>query len=229
VKAAGLLLEKEIKYFTKLLAEPDSPFFAVLGGAKVSDKIGVIKNLFGLVNAILIGGGMAYTFLAAMGVNVADSMVEKDKLDLANEILAEAKAKKVEILLPTDHVVAKEIKADAKTRIVDNNGFEPGDKGLDIGPETAARYAAKIKQASTVVLNGPMGVFEMEPFYKGTETVIRAIAEADALSVVGGGDSAAAVNKVGVEDKISHISTGGGASLEMLEGKKLPGIAALEE
>jgi phosphoglycerate kinase len=225
--AAGFLLQKEIDSFGKVLGDPEKPFVAILGGAKVSDKIEVIKNLLSKVDSLLIGGAMAYTFIKAQGGAVGTSKTEDDKLDLARELIAEAKAKNVALLLPTDHVVADDFKADAKTQVVEQ--IPDGWMGLDIGPKSIVAYADAIKGAKTVVWNGPMGVFEMEPFAKGTMAVAEAIAASDCTSVVGGGDSVAAVNQSGKADKFTHISTGGGASLELLEGKTLPGIAALTD
>jgi len=226
--AAGFLLRKEIEAFEKALGDPAKPFVAILGGAKVSDKIGVIRNLLDKVDSILIGGAMAYTFLKAQGAGVGRSLTEDDKLDLAKELLAEAKAKGVALMLPTDHVVADEFKADANAKTVDG-AIPEGWMGVDIGPKTAAAFSAAIADAKTVVWNGPMGVFEMEPFAKGTFAVAKAVADSDCVSVVGGGDSVRAINESGLAGEFTHISTGGGASLELLEGKVLPGIAALTE
>ncbi|MHC5055967.1 MAG: phosphoglycerate kinase [Planctomycetota bacterium] len=226
--AAGFLLEKEIEAFGKALGEPEKPFVAILGGAKVSDKIGVIRNLLAKVDSILIGGAMAYTFLKAEGSGVGKSLTEDDKLDLAKELLAEAKAKGVALMLPTDHVVADDFKADANSKTVDR-AIPDGWMGVDIGPATIEAYCAAIAGAKTVVWNGPMGVFEMEPFAKGTFAVAKAVADSDCISVVGGGDSVRAINESGLAGEFTHISTGGGASLELLEGKILPGIAALTE
>jgi len=230
--AAGLLMEKELDYLGKALQHPEEPFVAILGGAKVSDKIGVIQNLMGKVNVLIIGGAMAYTFLKAHNENVGKSRVEEDKIELARQLLQQAKAhKKLKFLLPVDHVVADRIDANAVTRTV-NSGhpIPPEMMGLDIGPKTAEMYAEEISRARTIVWNGPMGVFEVAPFAKGTFKIARAIAEnAGATSIVGGGDSVSAVHSAGVADKITHISTGGGASLEFLEGKKLPGVEALTE
>jgi len=226
--AAGFLLQKEIEAFDKDLGDPAKPFVAILGGAKVSDKIGVIKNLLGKVDSILIGGAMAYTFIKAEGLNVGKSLTEDDKLDLAREILAEAKDKGVAMMLPTDHVVADDFKADANAKTVEG-AIPDGWMGVDIGPETTEAFAAAVAGAKTVVWNGPMGVFEMEPFSKGTFAVAKAVADSECVSVVGGGDSVRAINESGLAEKFTHISTGGGASLELLEGKVLPGIAALTE
>lgn len=226
--AAGLLLEKEIDSFDRALSAPERPFVAILGGAKVSDKILVIENLLEKVDALLIGGGMTYTFLAAQGVPIGASLVEKDRFEIARTILAKAKAKKVRIDLPVDHVIADRFADDAEHKIVE--GAIPDEwMGLDIGPKTRAAFAQVISGAKTIIWNGPMGVFEMAPFAAGTEAVARAVADAQALSIVGGGDSVAAVEQFGLEARISHISTGGGASLELLEGQVLPGIAALSD
>jgi phosphoglycerate kinase len=227
--AAGLLMEKELAYLGKALSDPARPFVAILGGAKVSDKIGVIQNLMTKVDALIIGGGMAYTFLKAMGEPVGKSLVEEDKVELAKQLLQEAKTRKLKFLLPVDHVVADKIDANAKTQVIGSGQHIPANMmALDIGPTTAENYADEISRARTVVWNGPMGVFEVAPFAKGTFKVARAVAEnAGAVTIVGGGDSVAAVHAAGVADKISHISTGGGASLEFLEGKKLPGVEAL--
>jgi phosphoglycerate kinase len=229
VSAAGLLMEKELKYLGKGLDEPGRPFVAILGGAKVSDKIEVIDNLLGKVDALLIGGGMAYTFLKAKGQETGKSLLEADKVDVAKEALAKAEAKGVKFLLPVDHVLANKFAADAKTQVFEGDGPFPAEwMGLDIGPKTVQLFAHEIEDASTVVWNGPMGVFEMTPFAVGTTKVAKAVAaNQDAVSIVGGGDSVAAVKKAGVSEKITHISTGGGASLEFLEGKKLPGVEAL--
>ncbi len=227
--AAGLLMEKELEYLGKATQHPAKPFVAILGGAKVSDKIGVIKNLLPKVDALIIGGGMAYTFLKAQGQEVGKSLVEADKLDLAKELLAEAKAKNVQMLLPVDHVVADKLDASAPAKQIAEGQPIPADMmALDIGPATIAKFADVISSARTIVWNGPMGVFEIDQFSKGTMKIAEAVADnAGATSVVGGGDSVAAVKKAGVADRISHISTGGGASLEFLEGKKLPGVEAL--
>ena len=227
--AAGLLMQKELDYLGRALHHPGRPFVAILGGAKVSDKIPVIQNLIEKVDALLIGGGMAYTFLKARGMEVGNSLVENDKLDLAHKLFDQAKARGVKFLLPVDHVVAGKIAPDAKTHIVaDGHAIPAGQMGLDIGPKTVALFAEQIETASTIVWNGPMGVFEQEPFAHGTYAIARAVAaNRPAISIVGGGDSVSAVTKAGVADKITHISTGGGASLEFLEGKKLPGVEAL--
>ncbi|MGA2483530.1 MAG: phosphoglycerate kinase [Candidatus Acidiferrales bacterium] len=228
--AAGKLMEKELDYLGKATTDPARPFVAILGGAKVSDKIEVVENLMKLADAMLIGGGMAYTFLKSQGVPVGKSLVEEDKLDLARKILAEAKQRNFKFLLPVDHVVAPEFKPDSPASLCDVSATPAAQMGLDIGPRTIAAYSAEIARAKTIVWNGPMGVFEMPAFSKGTLEVARAVALATvsgATSIVGGGDSVAAVHQSGVADKISHISTGGGASLEFLAGRKLPGVEAL--
>ena len=229
--AAGLLMEKELTYLGKALREPDKPFVAIIGGAKVSDKIEVIQSLLGKVDALLIGGGMAYTFLKAKGQDVGKSLLEADKLDVAREAIEAAARRGVRFLLPVDHILADKFAADAQTQIFAGNGNFPADwMALDIGPKTADLYAKEISKARTIVWNGPMGVFEMPAFAHGTMQVAQAVADNSlATSIVGGGDSVAAVHAAGVADKITHISTGGGASLEFLEGKKLPGVEALTE
>src|SRR3954470_2224197 len=229
--AAGLLMEKELQYLGKVLAKPERPFIAILGGAKVSDKIEVIRNLMPKVDALLIGGAMAYTFMKAQGREVGKSLVEDDKLELARQLLAEAKAKGLTFLLPVDEVVADKIDPAAQTSTIDAAQLIPAGKmGLDIGPKTRQRYADEIAKAKTILWNGPMGVFEVAPFAHGTVAIAQAIAQnRNAISIVGGGDSVAAVHQAGVADKITHISTGGGASLEFLEGKKLPGVEALTD
>jgi phosphoglycerate kinase len=227
--AAGFLLEKELQYLGKVLQDPARPFVAIIGGAKVSDKIDVIKNLLQKVDSLLIGGAMAYTFLKAKGVNVGKSLVEDDKLELAKELMQEAERREVKILLPVDHVAAEKIDPAVRTSIIETTaGFPPDQMGLDIGPKTIELFSNEIKDAETIVWNGPMGVFEVGPFAKGTMKIARAIANnKNATSIVGGGDSVAAVHAAGVDKDITHISTGGGASLEFLEGKKLPGVEAL--
>jgi len=227
--AAGLLMQKELDYLGKALHHPARPFVAILGGAKVSDKIPVIQNLIEKVDALLIGGGMAYTFLKVRGMEVGNSLVDQEKLDLAHKLLGQAKARGVKLLLPVDHVVANTIAPDAKTHIVtEGHAIPSGQMGLDIGPKTVALFSEQIEDARTIVWNGPMGVFEQEPFAHGTYAIARAVAaNRPAISIVGGGDSVSAVHNAGVADKITHISTGGGASLEFLEGKKLPGVEAL--
>ena len=228
--AAGLLMEKELAYLGKAVTNPARPFVAILGGAKVSDKIEVVENLMKIADAMLIGGGMAYTFVKAQGLPIGKSLVEDDKLDLARKILADAKAKNFKFVLPTDHVTAPEFKADAPATTGDVAATPADQMGLDIGPKSIAAYVAEIAKAKTIVWNGPMGVFEMPAFAKGTLEVAKAVAaatSAGAVSIIGGGDSVAAVHQSGVADKISHISTGGGASLEFLGGRKLPGVEAL--
>ena len=228
--AAGLLMERELAYLGKALSNPERPFVAVLGGAKVSDKIEVVENLMRVANAMLIGGGMAYTFLKSQGLPIGNSLVEADKLDLARKLIAEAKQRNFRLLLPSDHVLGAEFKADTKTQITSVKDTPDGWMGLDIGPDTIAKFSAELSRAKTIVWNGPMGVFEMPAFAKGTLEIARAVAAATAsgaTSIVGGGDSVAAIHAAGLADKVSHISTGGGASLEFLGGRKLPGVEAL--
>ncbi len=220
--AAGLLMDKEIEYLTRVTRNPDRPSVAILGGAKVSDKIEVIQNLMKVVDKLLIGGAMAYTFLRARGEGTGKSLVEEDKIDLAKQLMATAGGK---LLLPVDHVVAAELKAGVDSQVVER--IPDGMMGLDIGPATSAAYAKEIAGAKTIIWNGPMGVFETPPFDRGTVELAKAVAESGALSVVGGGDSEKAIKAAGVADKISHVSTGGGASLEFLSGLELPGVAAL--
>jgi phosphoglycerate kinase len=230
--AAGLLMERELAYLGKALSNPERPFVAVLGGAKVSDKIEVVENLMKVADSMLIGGGMAYTFLKSQGLPIGNSLVETDKLDLARKLIADAKQRKFRLLLPVDHVLGAEFKADTKTQITSVNATPDGWMGLDIGPETVAIFGAELARAKTIVWNGPMGVFEMPAFAKGTLEIARAVAAATAngaTSIVGGGDSVAAIHAAGLADKVSHISTGGGASLEFLGGRKLPGVEALTE
>jgi len=229
--AAGLLMEKELQYLGRVLQNPERPFVAILGGAKVSDKIGVIQNLLGKVDVLIIGGGMAYTFLKAQGESVGKSMVEEDKIELARNLLQQAKTHKLKFLLPTDHVIADRVEASALTKIVSRGEPIPANMmALDIGPRSIEAFSEEVARARTIVWNGPMGVFEMPPFAKGTFKIAHAVAEnPGATSIVGGGDSVAAVKAAGVADKITHISTGGGASLEFLEGKKLPGVEALTD
>lgn len=225
---AGFLLEKEIHAFELAMGRPEQPFVAVIGGAKVSDKIVVLEALLEKVDCLMIGGGMAYTFLKAQGHAIGSSLCEEERLDTAREVLAEAVARSVELMLPTDHIVADQFSADAQVQTVVGD-IPDGWMGLDIGPATQAAYSAKLADARTVVWNGPMGVFELEPFSFGTSAVAQALANSQAISVVGGGDSVAAVKKNQVEDKITHISTGGGAFLELLEGKEMPGISHLDD
>ncbi len=227
--AAGFLLEKEIKYLGQALAYPDHPFVAVIGGAKVSDKIAVIENLMDKVDTLIIGGGMAYTFLRAKGRPVGKSLVEEDRIELAGKLLQMAKDKGVTLLLPQDHVVAAEFSADAEHKVCSDANFPDDWMALDIGPATIATYAGVLRNARMVLWNGPMGVFEFEAFSKGTMSLAKTLAKSQARSIVGGGDSVAAVRKAGVESQMTHISTGGGASLEFLEGKTLPGLAALTD
>ncbi len=227
---AGRLVGKEAAVFTKVLDNPDRPYVVVLGGSKVSDKLGVIGNLLNVVDELLIGGGMCFTFLAAMGYEVGDSLLEADQIDTVKGFISTARERNVKLLLPTDVVVADAFAADAKVKVVPANGIEAGWRGLDIGPDSQAVFAAAVATAKTVVWNGPMGVFEMAPFAAGTLAVAKAMENSSGMTVVGGGDSAAAVRTLGLdESKFSHISTGGGASLEFLEGKTLPGIAVLED
>lgn len=231
VAVSGFLLEKEIQYLGNAVEKPTRPFVAILGGAKVSDKLAVVKNLLGKVDALLIGGGMAYTFLKAQGRRVGNSLCEEDQLDYARDMIAEAKARGVKLLLPVDTVEADKFAPDAAVKTVSDN-VDDGWMGLDIGPKTVALYGDAIRTAKTVVWNGPMGCFEMDAFSKGTFGVCAAVAEVKAnggVSIIGGGDSVSAVKKSGLAPKMSHISTGGGASLEFLEGKELPGVAALND
>lgn len=224
----GYLIQKELKFLGNAVESPVRPFVAILGGAKVSDKIAVINNLLDKVNTIIIGGGMAYTFLKAQGYEIGTSLVEEDRLDYAKEMVAKAEEKGVKFLLPVDHRVAAEFK-DVEAVVTEDQNIPAGSMGLDIGPKTEALYADAVKDAKTVIWNGPMGVFEFENYNKGTIAVAKAMADADATTIIGGGDSAAAVNILGFGDKMTHISTGGGASLEFLEGKVLPGIEALNK
>ncbi len=230
--AAGLLMEKELAYLGKAVTNPARPFVAILGGAKVSDKIEVVENLMKIADTMLIGGGMAYTFEKAQGLPIGKSLVENDKIELAKRLLAEAKAKGFNFLLPLDHVVAPELKADAKATTCEVSATPADQMGLDIGPKTIAAYVAEIAKAKMIVWNGPMGVFEIPAFAKGTLEIAKAVAaatSAGATSIIGGGDSVAAVHQSGVSGKISHISTGGGASLEFLGGRRLPGVEALTD
>ena len=230
--AAGLLMEKELEYIGKAISNPTRPFVAILGGAKVSDKIEVVENLMKIADAMLIGGGMAYTFLKAQGLPIGKSLVEEDKIELAKKILADAKQKNFKFLLPSDNVIAPEFKADSPATTVDVSAMPADQMGLDIGPKTIAAYKAEIAKSETIVWNGPMGVFEMPAFAKGTLEIAKAVAAATtggATSIIGGGDSVAAVHQSGLAKQISHISTGGGASLEFLGGRKLPGVEALTD
>lgn len=226
---AGYLIEREVKIMGDALTTPKKPFVSILGGAKVSDKIGVIQNLIEKVDSLIIGGGMAFTFLKAKGYEVGTSLLEEDKIDLAKDLMAKAEQKGVKMLLPIDVVVATEFKADADHKTVDADNMPSDMMGLDIGPKSVKLFSEAIKNAQTVVWNGPMGVFEMPAFAVGTKEVAKAVAECEGTTIIGGGDSAAAVEQLGYADKMTHISTGGGASLEFLEGKTLPGIAALED
>ena len=227
--AAGLLMEKELEYLGKAVQNPERPYIAIVGGAKVSDKIELLQNLMKFANSVLIGGAMAYTFLKAQGVEVGQSRVEDDKLDLARDLVQFAERRSIRLRLPSDHVVAEKLDASAAAEVVSTAAIPANRLGVDIGPATRAAYAAEIARAKTIVWNGPMGVFEIDQFAEGTLAVARAVADSSAVSIVGGGDSVAAVHKAGVEAKISHISTGGGASLEFLSGMTLPGVAALTE
>lgn len=226
---AGLLLEKEIEYFGKVIDDPQRPVVAILGGAKVSGKLQVITNLMKKVDTLLIGGGMMFTFLKAQGLSIGNSMVEDDLLDTAKDILKQAEEAGVKLLLPTDCIVADTFDAAANSKLVSVNEIPDGWLGLDIGPDSIALFQKALDGAKTVVWNGPMGVFEMDAFSKGTVDLANTVAAADAVSIIGGGDTVSAINKAGVGDKVSFISTGGGASLELLEGKELPGIASLSE
>jgi phosphoglycerate kinase len=226
---AGFLMEKEIKFVGQAVANPVRPFVAIIGGAKVSDKIGVIENLLEKVDTLIIGGGMANTFIAAQGYATGKSLVEAEKLDLAKSLIEKAKAKKVNLLLPSDVVIADKFAADAEHKVVKVDAIQDEWMALDIGPVSAETFSKALVGVKTVVWNGPMGVFEMDAFASGTKAVAKAVAESGATSIVGGGDSIAALEKVGMAAKITHISTGGGASLEYLEGKVLPGIAALQD
>lgn len=226
--AVGFLVEKEISIMGKALSNPERPFVAILGGAKVSDKITVIENLIEKVDSIIIGGGMAFTFLKSLGHSVGRSLLEEDKIDLAKDLYEKAKSKNVNMLLPVDVVVSKEFSNDSDFKTVTIDSIEEDYMGLDIGYKTVELFSDEIKKAKTVVWNGPMGVFEMPNFAKGTFEIAKAIAETDSISIIGGGDSASAAEKSGFKDKITHISTGGGASLEFLEGKILPGIDAID-
>ena len=226
--AAGFLLEKEIEYLGKVLASPEKPFVAIIGGAKISGKIDVVINLMDKCDTILIGGGMAYTFFVSQGKKIGDSLLEKDKVELAASILKQAKEKGVNLLLPIDNIVADEFSETANTKIIEGD-VDEGWMSLDIGPKTIELYSEQISTAKTIVWNGPMGCFEMDPFANGTNAICTAVANANCTSIIGGGDSVAAVKKSGNADKMSHVSTGGGASLEFMEGKDLPGITALTD
>lgn len=227
--ALGYLVEKEVRIMGGALEDPKRPFVAILGGAKVSDKIGVIRNLLNKVDAILIGGGMAYTFQKALGFEVGTSLLEEDKIDLAKELMTDAEKKGVKLLLPVDGVIADAVAPGQNAEVVAIDRIPADKMSLDIGPKTAEIFTREILSAGTVVWNGPMGVFEIPEFAKGTLAIAKAMAESDAITIVGGGDSAAAVEQAGYKDQMSHVSTGGGASLELLEGKELPGIAAIDD
>lgn len=230
--AAGYLMQKELDYLGKSISDPKRPFTAILGGAKISGKIDVIENLLPKVDNLIIGGGMAYTFFKAQGLEIGTSLLEEDKIELAKEIFKKAENAKAKLLLPVDIVTAEEFKDDSPSEVVDYDKMQAGKMGLDIGPKTIELFSNVIKESKTVVWNGPMGVFEFPNFAKGTNAVAQALADATengAITVIGGGDSASAIKKAGLEDKVSHVSTGGGASLEFLEGKMLPGVAALTD
>jgi phosphoglycerate kinase len=227
--ACGYLIQKELDVMGKALNDPKRPFVAILGGAKVSDKIGVINNLIEKADTIIIGGGMAYTFFVAKGYGVGNSLLESDKVEIAKGMLDKAEAKGVKLLLPVDNVIADKFDAEADSKVVASDSIPDGWMGMDIGPKSVELFSQAIKNAGTVVWNGPMGVFEMPRFAKGTEAVAKAVADSGCISIIGGGDSAAAVEQLGYADKMTHISTGGGASLEFLEGLELPGIAALND
>ncbi len=227
--AVGYLMEKEIEYLGNAVNNPVRPFAAILGGAKVKDKINVINNLLEKVDILIIGGGMAYTFLKAKGYEIGKSLLDEENIEFAKEMMKKAEEKKVQFLLPVDTVIVKEFDNDAESKIVDSDAIPAQWEGVDIGPKTRELFAEALKNAKTVVWNGPMGVFEMPNFAKGTVAVAQALADLDATTIIGGGDSAAAVNQLGFGSKMSHISTGGGASLEFLEGKELPGVAAVDD
>ena len=227
--ASGFLLKKEMDYFTRVLNSPERPLLAILGGAKVSDKILVIENLLNLVDTLIIGGGMAYTFMKAQGYEIGNSLLDEPGIETAKMILAKAKEKGVALLLPVDNLVADAFAADANTKLAALGEIEPGWMGLDIGPKTIELFCEAIKKSKMIVWNGPVGVFEMEKFATGTRALADAMANSSAVTIIGGGDTAAAVTQFGLEDKMSHVSTGGGASLEMLEGKILPGLSALTD
>ena len=225
---SGFLIEKELNFMGDALNNPERPFMAILGGRKVSDKIGVIEALLEKVDTLMIGGAMAYTFFKAMGYEVGNSICELDKLDLAKELMAKAEAKGVKLMLPVDTRIGKEFKADTESKVVAYTEIPDGWEGFDIGDETIKMYVEELAKAKTVVWNGPVGLFEFDQFAVGTNSLAKALGDSDAVTIIGGGDSAAAIEKLGIADKFSHISTGGGASLEFLEGKKLPGIECLE-
>ena len=227
--AAGLLMTKEIECLGRVLDDPERPFAAILGGAKISDKIGVIENLLEKVDQLIIGGGMAYTFLKAKGLSVGDSIVELDKLDLANELLHKALDRNLTLHLPQDHIIGKAFDPNTEFQVISSQNIPDGWSGFDIGSETVAKYGEIVDTAKTIIWNGPLGVYEFEQFAKGTLEIAKQVADSEAVSIIGGGDCAAAVHQAGVADRITHISTGGGASLEFLEGKRLPGIEALTD
>ncbi|MFZ5924702.1 MAG: phosphoglycerate kinase [Bacillota bacterium] len=226
---AGFLMQKEIEVMGKALSSPERPFVAILGGAKVRDKVGVVQNLLDKVDTLMIGGGMAYTFLKARGLEIGQSILEEDKIGLARDLMERAGAKGVKFMLPSDVVVADKFAEDAKTRIVPVNEIPADWQALDIGPDTVGRFSQVIAEAKTVVWNGPMGVFEMKLFAEGTREIAKALAASRAVTIVGGGDSVAALEEMGLADRMTHVSTGGGASLEFLEGKELPGVAVLKD
>ncbi len=226
---AGFLIEKEINFLGKLLYQPEEPYVAIIGGAKVSTKIGILEKLLEKVNTLIIGGGMCYTFLKAKGFEIGNSLLETEKVNLAFELIKKAGEKNVKLMLPYDHIVTNRVEEGSKTKTVDTNAMPPQMIGVDIGPKTIRAYKKEIKCAQTVLWNGPMGVFEIDRFARGTNQIAKALASSSATTVVGGGDSVAAVNKIGVAQKIDHVSTGGGASLEFLEGRGLPGIEALQD
>ena len=229
VSVCGFLIQKELKFLGDSVSKPERPFVAILGGAKVSDKIKVINNLMDQVDTLIIGGGMSYTFLKAMEYTVGSSLLEEDKVEFAKEMVAKATEKGIKFLLPIDHVAAEKFGADADAIATEDANIPDGFMGLDIGPKTSELFKSEVKKAKTVIWNGPVGVFEFEKFAEGTKAIAKALSEIDAITIIGGGDSAAAVNLLGYGDRMSHISTGGGASLEFLEGRELPGIAALDD
>lgn len=226
---SGLLMEKELEVLGKALSNPERPFTAIIGGAKVKDKIGVIENLLDKVDHLIIGGGLSFTFIKAQGYSIGKSLLEEDKIELARGFIEKAKEKGVQLHMPIDAVVANEFSKDAETKVVDIENIPEDWMGLDIGPKTAEKYSEVIKQSKLIIWNGPMGVFEMEKFENGTKTVANAMAQTEGYTIIGGGDSAAAVEKFNVAKEMDHISTGGGASLELMEGKQLPGIVALND
>jgi phosphoglycerate kinase len=226
---SGFLLEKEIQYLGKAIEAPERPFVAILGGAKISGKIDVILNLIDKVDTVIVGGGLVYTMYKAMGLDIGDSLLEEDRVELAGEILKRFETSRAKLLMPLDHVVADGFSETANTQIVDRENIPDGWEGLDIGPKSIALFDEELRKAKTVLWNGPLGCFEMAPFAAGTMSIAKAIAETDCVSIVGGGDSISAINKSGLTDHFSHLSTGGGASLEFLEGKALPGVVALSD